>query len=45
VPAAEREYRGDPNDRKALVKHRQRVKVGRPCHLQSLQLALMASKA
>lgn len=29
VPAAEREFRGDPNDRKALVKHRQRVKVGR----------------
>ena len=27
VPASEREFRGDPNDRKALVKHRQRVKV------------------
>jgi hypothetical protein len=30
VPPEEREYKGDPNDRKALVRHRQRLKVGLP---------------
>ncbi len=27
ISAEEREYKGDPNDRKGLVKHRQRMKV------------------
>lgn len=27
ITAEEREYKGDPNDRKGLVKHRQRMKV------------------